>query len=1440
MCAGYRRRIAPDQTDRDSVERPDGPEPPAPEAGYRWERFWVPPEVAIDEGFEQFFVAPDDRRKAYLPEIECWTLAELREHPCVVLLGEPGLGKTRAVRAAVLALKAEAREAERVQYLDLGKETETSAIRTELTGDAAWGEWVEQGKTLHLFLDSFDEALLHLRAVHKALVGELRKVGPDALSRLRLRVVSRSADWIEDFDSELRELWGRRADDVPLHLTLAQLTERDAARAALAEGLDDDKFLAAVAERDVEALAAIPQTLVMLLEAAKEPEGMPDTRAELFRRAVLRLAWEHDDSRRGNPAAGSLSAGQRTGVAQRIASASLLSARPILVLESGNTRGADIDPAELEGYREKDPMAGAGATFRVTQTEIREVLGTALFARRGAGRVAFQHRALAEYLTASYILRYEFDADQIASVLCDSEDGRVIPQLREVAVWIAVSGGDGGVEIVRRDPELLLRADRLQLGAEENRQLVDSLLTEEVAERLELRYDRRIDANYARLAHPKVAEQLRGVVDKRSGAPESIRRLALTIARAMTLAELVPDLTRVALDETEDPYLRSQAVRGLRGYPSDDELRELLPLATEPIEADVDDEIKGAALETVFPRVLSGLEVIAAITQPRNKGLIGTYSAFLTRFPEQLQDSELPTAVEWAARQPEPSDPYEERASLIDAIVERAWPLLDDGRVADAIASIASRRIQDHMDLVGSATRHSGGGDDRVAFRDAKGRRRVLERLIGEISLESGPGAIHPRWLLYTRPPLIDANDIGWLLDRYEAALGTELEVIWASLIGAVFREGSRELDRAYELAQKHKSLKEEVGRWFEAWEIDDEFSERMREAWVRPESAEEEIAEDAPDVDAEIAKILDRMENGEPEAFERLNYELSYGPRGQRTDHQALDADLRTAPGWERASEETRERIIAGARPYLEAEDPDPEAWFGKNSVPWRVIAGYRALHLLAELRQPELPALPTEVWKRWAPVVVEFPWTTGSGDGRRHSDIMAAALANAPEAVSSWILRRIDADSQRNEGYLFSLSRIEVYDEPVLTAALVGKLTDPVLTPEGLDLLVRWTMPRAPRATLQAIGPHLEPKTAFSADDARARARNLIAILLATDPGHGWTIFVPLAAADMDFGREVLEKVADRQTGDLPVGLGDAELAELIDMMYDYFPPAEDPQHPPGAMYGVSPRDSAKELRNRLLSVLAERGTAESAELLKRIIVEREIRGGTYLLELSREARLARWGAPSPSDVINLAHTNEGSLILSAADLQAAVIASLNRIARRVSAGTPAIAPQLWNTDSNRPKPEEELSDWLSDRLHEDLNMGGRVVNREVRVAPGASPSGRGRSTDIHLTAPLGETIEDAPTATVIVEVKGIWNPEVPRMISEQLIGRYLSATGTKHGVGVVFRFDRDGWDESDPRRKKGEGDAERLRKKLNAQVHAAPSGYTLAAVVIDGSRT
>lgn len=83
--------------------------------------------------------------------------------------------------------------------------------------------------------------------------------------------------------------------------------------------------------------------------------------------------------------------------------------------------------------------------------------------------------------------------------------------------------------------------------------------------------------------------------------------------------------------------------------------------------------------------------------------------------------------------------------------------------------------------------------------------------------------------------------------------------------------------------------------------------------------------------MDSEIVKALDRMEDGEPEAFTRLNYELIFGPRGQAAGHQALDADIRTAPGWERASEETRERIIAAARPFLEAGDPAPDSWLGQ-----------------------------------------------------------------------------------------------------------------------------------------------------------------------------------------------------------------------------------------------------------------------------------------------------------------------------------------------------------------------------------------------------------------------------------------------------------------------------------------------------------------------------
>ena len=192
-------------------------------------------------------------------------------------------------------------------------------------------------------------------------------------------------------------------------------------------------------------------------------------------------------------------------------------------------------------------------------------MATALFVDLGGGRLTLVHRSLAEYLAARYLAHHHMDAEQIMSLLAsaDDPDGRLIPQLREVAAWTATLDEDALDEVMTREPEVLLRVDRLTFTKEARARLVSSLLTEDTAMRVE-RYDRRIRRAFVGLVHPGLPDQIREAL--RPGHSIRVRQMAFTLAQAAALPELQHDLVAFAFNTTEPEFLRDDAVWALKDY----------------------------------------------------------------------------------------------------------------------------------------------------------------------------------------------------------------------------------------------------------------------------------------------------------------------------------------------------------------------------------------------------------------------------------------------------------------------------------------------------------------------------------------------------------------------------------------------------------------------------------------------------------------------------------------------------------------------------------------------------------------------------------------------------------------------------------------------------------------------------------------------------------
>jgi hypothetical protein len=967
------------------------------------------------------------------------------------------------------------------------------------------------------------------------------------------------------------------------------------------------------------------------------------------------------------------------------------------------------------------------------------------------------------------------DAEQIMSLLASADDpnGRLIPQLREVAAWTATLDDEVLDEVIVREPELLLRADSLTFTDEARARLVSSLLTEGAAMRVE-RYDRRMRRAFSGLVHPGMPQQIREAL--RPGHSIPVRQMAFTLAQAAALPELQQDLVAFAFNTDEPAFLRDDAVWALKGYADDDTRAALVPLATERIADDEDDEIKGQALAATFPSQLGVADVLPVLTPARNEHLLGAYKMFVSQtFPKSLRRENLRDALEWARAVPRDHGATDLLNSLADDILAAAWPHLDDGQIRAGVVAVIKPRLVEHYELLGPL--HDS--DDDRTFQAEHGRRVLLDDLMRD----AAAGEIDPQWLTFSEPPLALPEDYPWVVAQLRDAIGTAAEDVWAALAASLFSPETCDVEELEELAGLSTAFAAKTAFWRTPVDLDSEMAQMWRTRAERRREAPP--PEEVPDMDRIILNHLDAVDAGDLDAWWRLNLDLSYDKNGGRDTGREIDADLTRLDGWRRADDGTRARIVGAARRYLDHAPPDPIGWFGNSTINRPAFAGYRALHLLAKHRASLLEALDTDVWTRWMPIIVAYPRASGTDDERVDDLVVALAADRAPEALTHWVLRMVDLQSRRSEGHLFVMGQLRHVAAPELVDALGHKLGEPGLTPQACGDLAEYGMRAAGRAFLPFVRDQLTPEAIKRDRDA---GLTVAAAILSTAPGVSWPAIEQIFTSDPELGKAIFEKVAYGERADLAGELDDGSLHRLLEWLFENFPPAEDPA-PQGGAWFVTPREQAGQVRDRLLAVLAQRGTDDAIAAVDTLASKFPSYGMVRRKAEAREARLARWTAPEPRHVILLAQSNDARIVLSDAHLQQALIASLRRIEKRLQESSPPAARELWNTRGQpTPKHEEELSTWLRGRLHADLGVGGRVIGRELEIRSNFTGRGRGESVDIAVFAPIGAEVEGAATASVMIEVKGCWHADVNTAMKSQLLDRYLTGTGSTHGIYLL----------------------------------------------------
>ena len=1386
---------------------------------YNWTRFWCPREGMLNLSDGGFLYDPESEYGATLnPDVK--KFEQITATPCLVLLGEPGIGKSHELEGARLAEETAARaRGDAVVSLDLRAFQTDVRLCSSLFESAEFKQWKAGPQRLCLFLDSLDECLLRIDTLAVLLADELGRCLVDGLS---LRITCRTAEWPHSLEQALKRLWGEGNVGV---FELVPLRRRDVRTAAEAEGLDAARFLGAVENGHAVPLAIKPVTLRMLMNLFKKGEAFPAKQAVLYEDGCRLLCEEPNEARREVGPRSALSPDALLAVASRIAAVTVFGNRYAVWndIDQGNVAPEDVTVRKLVGGAE--PVGTQKVD--VTEDAVRKARKTGLFSSRGPHRMGWAHQTYAEFLAARYVVGCGMTQGQILSLIVHPDDPsqRLVPQLHETSAWIAGMRAELFQAIMDRDPEVLLRSDVAAAEPEYRQRLVDALLALYAQEKFtESSLD--LQGHYSKLSHPGLADQLQPHVSDRN-AHWLVRRVAIDIAEACKVEALVPELVRIALDQAEDVQVRKNAAYAVIRAGDATAKAQLKPLALGQAGADPDDNLKGCGLRAVWPAHLTVEELLTALTPKKTPNYTGSYAVF--RFdlrdslPEQLKPEDFPAALEWVARGHDEGHDLEE---LADWIMTTAWDSLDrTPDLAGPFAKAALARLRNY-EPIAQGTKEKPFSE--AITRDTTKRRLVLLAVMEFI------GSKHDTFtIVHNRTPLATDEDLPWIIEQLLVA-PKEKRDVWLSLLNRVFNpDKPGHLDGVLGLVKKESSLASAFP-WLQPVDIESPQGRKMKADFLkekRLEARHEELlhppALDPPPRER-ILMLLDQFESGDLHAWWRLNMEMTLKPNSRHYGDE-LEWDLTALPGWLDADDPTRGRIIAAAKRYVSSPPAIDNSWLGTNTLYRSACGGYRALALLRTVDPAFLDGLPPDAWTVWAPIVIAFPLHSSNLWGERpHTDLVRLAYQRAPDAVLTalgtfwWESERLD----------------HCWDDRI-AQVLLEKAKALGIHPDRLESLLYQLLKHEYPPALE-YGRSLVP--APPPADIQERARMMVAArtLLAHCPRAAWPAVWAAIQADAGFGRDLLEGLHhlldDKVLARFRNALSEQQVADLYLWLAGQYPHREDP-HYEGAHW-VGPRHSIAMFRDGLLSHLKTRGTPQACAQVRRIAAELPDVPWLRLVVLEAEEMTRRktWQPPKPEHIIALAQDRQCRYVENGEQLLGVLCESIQRLEYRLQARD--AAKDLWNTRGEcSPKDEADLSDYMKRHLDDDLKGRGIVVNREVQIR-------RGQLTDIRVDAVSPDHGAGAKVVSAIIEVKGCWHRELETAMQNQLVERYLKDNHVPNGLYLVGWFNSLSWSDSDHRKADApKCSLDEARKRFAQQAHdlqqaAAVPGLVLRSFVLNAA--
>jgi hypothetical protein len=860
----------------------------------------------------------------------------------------------------------------------------------------------------------------------------------------------------------------------------------------------------------------------------------------------------------------------------------------------------------------------------------------------------------------------------------------------------------------------------------------------------------------------------------------------------------------------------------------------LKPLVVGESGDDPDDELIGCGLQAVWPNHMAAEELFAILTPPKRPTFGGAYQRFLlSDVVQSLTVSDLPTALKWAGEQGSIDELPYAFEKLIDNIMLKAWEHLESPGVLEAFARGLLPYLK-HYKYITTI--------ENALTKDNNKRRQVLVEIMSLLLSDLEEDSL---WFAYFSTSFNMSTDMQWMIERLHNEKSKEAQTLWAQLIGEAFdwREPGH-FDAIYYASQDNPILADAFAWLLESVRLDSPEAQKMKDNYSRRQEllkrhTDRPLLEPPPK--ERVATLLDECETGDIAAWWRLNMEMMLEPDSTRYGDEG-ESDLTVLSGWKTADVITRARVIEAAKRYILEQDSETHKWLGADTLYRPAYAGYRALRLLLKEDPNFLSTITLNIWKKWAPIILAF-LTSGNNEEELQCDLVKFAYEHAPEEIINTLMILIDQENEEHNSISITRKVKHCWDDR-LANALLTKARDEKLKPECMSCLLGDLLDHR-ISEAKAFAESLISLSSSSALEERSRVIVAARILMTHAEDAGWSVVWPAIMKDDDFGQEIISMVAQhemmeamvrRSLYDTSIGqrLTVGQLADLYVWVARQYPHDQDPQHEGGL--GMDPREYVANWRDSILHHLVMCGTDQACEAIQ--CIARELPELNWLKwTLARAQNITRsrtWTPPQPSDILKLADNQQMHLVQSGHQLLDVLIESLKRIENKLQGEIPD-AQFLWNETSKntyKPKDENSFSDYIKNRLDEDLKQRGIIVNREVQIH-------RGQRTDMHIDAVIQDSHNRVyDSVTVIIEVKGCWNPDLDHAMETQLMDQYLRDNHCQHGLYLVGWFNCDRWDNKDYRKcqapKFGKDEAQNRFNDQSAEL--SQGGTQIKAFVIN----